>query len=82
MSLFLVEFFKWCFIINCSLMFFTALVICGFQNSMYNIHTKLGFYSGDKDNYNSLLFNYLGNWKILVIIFNLVPWVTLKIIFG
>ena len=82
MSLFLVEFFKWCFIINYSLMCFTALVIYVFQNSMYNIHTKLGFYSGDKDNYRSFLFNYLGNWKIVVIAFNLVPWIALKIIFG
>ena len=76
----LIDFFYYCFILNFSLMCFTSLIIYFFTNSMYSIHTKLGFYSGDKDNYRSLLFNYLGNWKILVIVFNLVPWLALEII--
>ena len=81
-ALFLIEFFKWCFILNYSLMCFSALIIFLFEDSVFKIHTKLGFYSGDKDNYKSLIFTYFGNWKILVIVFNLVPWITLKIIFS
>jgi len=78
----IIDFFKWCFILNYSLMCFTALIIYFFIDSMYSIHRKLGFYSGDKDNYRSLIFNYLGNWKMVVIVFNLTPWIVLKIILG
>jgi len=51
-----------------------------FMDSMYRIHKKLGFYSDNIDNYRSFLFNYLGQWKMLVIVFNLIPWIVLRII--
>ena len=75
-----IEFFKWCFILNYSLMCFSALIIYFFMDSMYSIHKKLGFYSDNKDNYISYIFSYFGQWKILVIVFNLIPWIVLKII--
>ena len=77
---FLTEFFKWCFILNYSLMCFSVLIVYLFEDSFFRIHTKLGFYSGNKDNYKSLIFTYFGNWKILVIVFNLIPWIALRII--
>ena len=43
------DFFYYCFILNFSLMCFTSLIIYFFTDNMYNIHSKLGFYSGDKD---------------------------------
>lgn len=76
----LIDFFKWCFILNYSLMCFTALIMYFFMDSMYSIHKKLGFYSDNIDNYRSFLFNYLGQWKMLVIVFNLIPWIVLRII--
>ena len=75
-----IDFFKWSFILNYSLMCFSALIIYFFMDSMYSIHKKLGFYSDNKDNYRSFIFNYFGQWKMLVIIFNLIPWIVLKII--
>ena len=81
-TLFLIEFFKWCFILNCIVMFYSILMVCFFQDFAYKIHTKLGLYSGDKDNHKTIMFNYIASYKILVIVFNLVPWIALKIIFG
>ena len=77
---FLTEFFKWCFILNYSLMCFSVLIFYLFEASFFKIHTKLGFYSGNKDNYKSLIFSYFCNWKFLFIVFNLIPWIALRIL--
>ena len=45
---FLTEFFKWCFILNYSLMCFSSVDFYLFEDSFFKIHTKLGFYSGIK----------------------------------
>jgi len=81
-TLFLIEFFKWCFILNFTLLCYSTLMVIFFQDFIYRIHIKLGIYSGDKDKHKTLMFNYIANYKIMLIIFNLVPWIALKIIFS
>ena len=70
------QFFKCCSIINISILVISSLIIMT-SDLGYNIHTKLGIWEGSKETHKQLMYSLLGNYKILIIIFNVVPYFAL-----
>jgi len=73
----LTEFFKYCSIINFSILLIASIMTIMTKDFIYNVHSKLGFWEGSKEAHKQSIYSILGNYKILVIIFNVVPYVVL-----
>ena len=70
-------FFGWCTVINFGIYHFTALVLMGFREPVKKLHSQISAISSEQ--LNELYFNYLGNFKVAIIILNLVPYLSLKL---
>ena len=70
------EFFKWCSIINIIMLAIGSVFIMT-SDLAYNVHTKLGVWEGSKEAHKQSMYSLLGNYKILIIIFNVVPYFAL-----
>ena len=73
----LAKFFMWCTIINGGLFVFTALMCMMAPNLVYNIQNK--FFPLPRETFNAIIYSFLGLFKIIVICFNLVPYLALLI---
>jgi len=71
------SFLGWCTVINLGLYLLTVLMLLGFREPVKNIHSKLFAVSSEK--LDELYFNYLGNFKMAIIIFNISPYFALKL---
>ena len=73
----LVTFLGWCTLINIGIYLFSAFFILIFKRFTTNIHSNM---SGvDPAELPALYFKYLGNFKIGILLFNLAPYVALKL---
>jgi len=70
------EFFKSCSIINISILVIASVLIMT-SDLAYNVHTKLGVWEGSKEAHKQTMYSILGNYKVLIIIFNVVPYFAL-----
>lgn len=74
----LTAFFGWCTVINFIIFLISALLLLAFKDSIAKLHSKL---SGvEKQSLLHLYFQYLGNYKIFIIVFSLTPYIALKMI--
>lgn len=71
-------FFMWCTIFNGALLIFSALMYAFAGDWIYRMHGTL--FSLPRDAFNVVLYAFVGLFKILFLVFNLVPFVTLVII--
>ena len=71
----LTEFFKYCTIINVAILLISTITMR--TDLIYNVHTKYGIWEGSKEAHKQLGYSILGNYKILTIIFNVIPYFTL-----
>ena len=70
-------FLGWCTVINLSVYMFSALAIIVFKRFTAKLHSRvMGI---DATALPSLYFNYLGNYKLGILIFNLAPYIALKL---
>ncbi len=74
----LTTFFMWCTIINGALLLFSAIMCMSLPNFIYRIHSKLFHIS--RDSFNVAIYSFIGFFKILFLIFNVVPYIALLII--
>ena len=74
----LTTFLGWCTIINFGLLAVAALVIVLMRGSILDIHASM--FKIKENELSNAYFQYLANYKILVIVFNLVPYLALRII--
>lgn len=74
----LTSFLGWCTVINFGILIIAALGIIAMRASIGSIHASM-FKLAEADLSNAY-FQYLANYKILVIVFNLVPYLALRII--
>ena len=72
------QFFMWCSIINFSMMMFTFLIILYAGDWAYSLHSK--WFPMPRETFNTILFSFLGLFKLLFFMFNLVPYLALLII--
>ena len=71
------EFFGWCSVINIVLLMFSAIFIIRIRKSAASIHGKM--FGLDEDYLSKAYFQYLGQYKIAIIVFNIVPYLALKV---
>ena len=71
----LADFFKYCTIINLLVLLISAIALK--TDLAFNIHSKLGFWKGTKEEYGVVVYTLLGNFKIFWLMFNLVPYIAL-----
>ena len=69
------EMLGWCTLINIGLMIFSFILLCVMRSFVYRMHTK--WFPMSEQTFNAIVYSYLGIYKILVIVFNLVPWLAM-----
>ncbi len=67
----------WCTVINFGLLSIIALCLFALRDWVKGIHSSLYGIPGDQ--LDAIYFNYMANYKLLIFIFNLVPWIALQI---
>ena len=73
----LTEFLGWCSIINRSILFFSTVALILVRKPISRIHSKM--FGVSESDLPLTYMQYLGNYKIAIIILNLVPYITCKI---
>ncbi len=73
----LTTFFGWCSVINFALLAITALLLMVAKDLISNIHSKL--MGVEKEGLADAYFGYLANYKIAIIMLNIVPYFALKL---
>ena len=73
----LTEFFKCCSIINFSILLISFIITIISKDFVYNVHSKLGYWEGSKEAHRQSMYSLFGNYKILIMVFNVVPYFTL-----
>ncbi|MEO1656296.1 MAG: DUF6868 family protein [Pseudomonadota bacterium] len=71
-------FLAWCTLINFGLLIGATLALVGFRGSVSSIHGAI--FGIPKDELSKLYFLYLVVYKLLIIVFNLVPYLVLRLI--
>jgi hypothetical protein len=71
------EFFMWCTVINLGLFAWTAIMCIYAKGLMHRVHGKM--FGLSPDTINTILYGFLGFYKIVFIVFCLVPWIALTI---
>ena len=71
------EFFKCCSIINISILLISFIMISMTKDFTYNMHSKLGYWEGSKEAHKQSMYSLLGNYKILIMVFNVAPYFAL-----
>ena len=74
----LTAFFKWCSIINIGLFFLSMLMVLAASDFIYSMHGQL--FNMPRDAFDVVIYELFGVYKILILIFNLVPYIALRII--
>ncbi|MCB1530382.1 MAG: hypothetical protein H6853_01315 [Rhodospirillales bacterium] len=72
-------FLGWVCVINIAILTLSSLLVIVLRDSVSGLHARL--FSLKKDDVLRAYFEYLGQLKILVIVFNLAPYIALKIMY-
>lgn len=73
----LTQFFGWCTLLSFSLLIVTTIVLVAARGPMTKIHARL--FGLEEAALTRIYVQYVSFFKILVIVFNLVPYIALKI---
>ena len=71
----LTTFFMWCTAINVGLLVLSFMMVVFASDFMYKVHSK--WFPMPRETFNVVLYSMIGVYKILVYVFNLVPWIVL-----
>jgi len=71
------EFLGWCSVINIALLFLTSITIISMRGLIVKIHASLTGVS--EAELPRIYLEFLGNFKMMIIILNLVPYLALRI---
>jgi len=74
----LTKFFMWCTILNIGLLMLSFLIVAFNGDFVYKMHSK--WFPMPRETFNVVLYSFIGMFKIIVFVFNIVPWVVLTII--
>ncbi len=74
----LTTFFMWCTIINLAIMIVWTVVLASAPNFMYRIQTK--WFPMPQESFNVVVYSALAMYRIVFVVFNLVPYVALLIV--
>ena len=71
-------FFMWCTILNLIVLIFSSAVCVFGRDLLYPIHNKL--FNIPRETINTMCYSFIALYKMLFIVFNLVPYIALLII--
>ncbi|MBW2664207.1 MAG: hypothetical protein JRD93_20085 [Deltaproteobacteria bacterium] len=71
-------FFMWCTILNLGLLIFSSLMCVCAGDWVYRMHSK--WFSIPREAFNVAIYSFIGLYKVLVIVFNVIPYLALLII--
>ena len=71
------EFFGWCAVINMGLLLLSSVLIIAIRKTVIKMHGKM--FNLEETFLCQAYFTYLGQYKIAIIVFNIVPYFALKI---
>ncbi|WP_415244130.1 DUF6868 family protein [Zhongshania sp.] len=69
------SFLKWCCIINFSCLVFSSLAISMMPGAIYRVHSQL--FNLTRQSFNTQVYQFLGIYKVLILIFNFAPFLAL-----
>ena len=72
------EFFLWCMLVNFGIYALTAILILVFHDTVLKMQRKL--FRLDEATVSKSVYMYLANYKLLITVFNFVPWIVILII--
>lgn len=70
-------FLGWCAVINVGLFMLSSILIIAIRGTVSRIHGKM--FNLDEKYISQVYFQYLGQYKIVIIVFNIVPYFALKV---
>ncbi len=70
------EFLAWCSVINVGMLIFSFIIMCAARKTIYHFHSKL--FPMSEQQFNGIMYAFLGGYKILIIVFNIVPYLALS----
>ena len=73
----LTELLGWVAILNFGFLLLMLLILTTMKESCLSIHSKM--FGMSEQELNRAYFHYLAQYKIVVLVFNIVPWLALKI---
>ncbi len=73
----LIAVFGWMTVLNFAILLFSSLMIVTMQDWIAGIHGKM--FQMDQAEVKKAYFKFLANYKLLTIVFCLMPWVALKL---
>ena len=71
-------FFMWCTILNMGLLTLTSVMCIFFADFSYRMNHR--FFSISREAFNVIIVSFIGLYKIVVIVFSVVPYIALLII--
>jgi len=71
------EFLGWCSVINIGLLIFSAILVVSLRGPISRIHAKM--FNLDESDISRAYFQYLAQYKIAIIVLNIVPYFALRI---
>lgn len=74
----LTKFFMWCTILNFGLLMLMFMLCLFASDFIYKTHSK--WFSVSRENFDVIFYSSIGIYKIIFLIFNVVPWIALAII--
>jgi len=72
------EVLGWCSLINVALVSISFLLLTSMRPWVYKIHSK--WFPIPEPQFNAIAYSFLGAYKMLVFVFNIVPWVAVCIV--
>ena len=72
----LTTFLGWCIVINTGLLLLTTFMLLVFRGMVLGVHEKVTGVPADQ--LNVIYLQFLGHYKLAIVILNLVPWIALK----
>ena len=73
----LTTFFGWCSVINTGVLLISTFVLLAMKGPISAIHGKM--FGVNPENMPTTYFQYLGNYKIAIFVFNVVPYFALRL---
>ena len=71
-------FFFWCMVVNIGIYAFTAIAVLLLRDFICKIHRKM--FKLDEETVYKSLYMYLAAYKLVITVFNFIPWIALLII--
>ena len=74
----LTNFFMWCTILNMGLLLLSFLILAFAGDFVYKMHSR--WFPMPRETFNVVLYSFIGIYKLMVFVFNIIPWIALMIV--